>query len=174
MQDTITTTFTSPDLEAARARLERELDTGIVFDKTNPNCVHWAARKALAWGKLVPSDPGQEPHVLVEVTQALTDVEFVTPVLTPDKVTAENAVDLKPVGSVSGTCTREHPWGGQCTGILPDGTPVPTMKFKADVLKVIAGRKTAEQVCDEWLAEVTRCYRTADRGQRVIGGDLDG
>lgn len=77
-----------------------------------------------------------------------------TPRLTPEKLTAAWAVTMKPVGNASGKCTAALPWGGQCTSLLSDGTPVHGMTFRRDVLEVLAGKTTADEVIAEWNARV--------------------
>jgi hypothetical protein len=87
--------------------------------------------------------------------------KYVTPVLTEDKVTAREALAMSSVGSASGNCTRERPWGGQCTALLRDGTPVDRDAFKRDVLLVLAGDKSAGQVVAEWQGVVDGVYERA-------------
>lgn len=153
-QQTITTTLPARSIEHARTLLEERFDTGIVIQLRDSALAEWAAKRALAWGRIVADDPDHGLSAwAIEITEVIRPSDRV---LTEDKITAQHALDMRSTGSVSGEVTAEWPWGGQCTGLLADGTPVDRLSFPRDVLAVLAGRKTAAEVVATWRDHVRK------------------
>lgn len=85
------------------------------------------------------------------------------PLLTPEKFTAQNVLSARTSSrNMSGTCTPNEPWGGQCTGYLVDGTPVEPHSFTTAFLESLAGNTEAiPDYIKEWNIRIDRTCKSA-------------